>query len=158
MFKEFSKLPYFTTSQVGLFTSNKNVAKVNISRWIKNKSIIRIREWYYVKSEFINVINLSWKLKEYTEFIGSNLVYTPSYLSMEYVLFENNILTENVYSFTLVTTKKTVKFKNDFWVFNYKSIKKEYFSDYEIIKIWDYTIYKATLEKALFDYFYFKRW
>jgi predicted transcriptional regulator of viral defense system len=73
------------------------------------------------------------------------------------VLFENNILTENVYTFTLITTKKTKHFTNNFGDFNYKSIKKDFFGDYEILKIDDFLIYKATPEKALFDYLYFKR-
>jgi hypothetical protein len=55
------------------------------------------------------------------------VVYAPSYLSLEYVLFENNILTENVYNFTLITTKKTTRFINDFGNFNYKSIKENFF-------------------------------
>jgi len=62
----------------------------------------------------IKELKYSSKFNNYLEFIATNVIYEPSYLSLEYVLFENNILTENVYNFTLVTTKKTSKFKNEF--------------------------------------------
>lgn len=149
--------PYFTLSQLNLFTKNKQNSLVYISRRLKKWLIIKIRNWIYISSKKVSELSFSWKTSIYIEFISTNLIYSPSYLSMEYVLFENNILTENVYSFTLVSTNKTAKFKNYFWDFNYKSIKKDYFSNYEILKKWDFTIYKASVEKALFDYFYFKR-
>jgi hypothetical protein len=72
-------------------------------------------------------ISFSGEITHYKEFIASNLIYNPSYLSMEYVLFENNIITENVYNFTLVTTNKTAKFKNKFGNFVYKSLKESFF-------------------------------
>jgi hypothetical protein len=150
--------PYFTISQLIFFTKTKKSALVYISRWLKNKSIIKIRNWIYVNSEKFLELNLEWKSSGYFEFIATNLIYIPSYLSLEYVLYENNVLTENVYNFTLITTKKTASFKNSFWTFNYKSIKKEYFDNYDILDVDWFIIYKANLEKALFDYFYFKRW
>jgi hypothetical protein len=149
---------YFTLSQLSLFTKNKKNALVYVSRWLKNKTIIKIRNWIYISSKKFLEFSLKWESSWYLEFMATNLVYAPSYLSLEYILYENNVLSENVYNFTLVTTKKTAKFKNNFWNFIYKSIKKDYFDDYELIKKWKFIIYKATVEKALFDYFYFKRW
>lgn len=156
--KDILSNPYFTLSQVATFFKDKKSALVYISRWLKNKSIIKIRNWIYISSDKFLEYSLKWQLSAYSEFISTNLVYTPSYLSLEYVLFENNILTENVYSFTLISTNKTAKFKNKLWTFVYKSIKKDYFWYYEVISSEWFTIYKASVEKALFDYFYFKRW
>lgn len=154
--EELFKNPYFTLSQLAILTKNKKNALVYISRWLKNKSIIRVRDWIYISSKKTLEYRLWWKLNSYIEYIASNLVYIPSYISLEYVLYENNIITENVYSTTCITTKKTAKFSNDFWNFSYKSIKKDFFWDYEIIKKDWFLVYKATKEKALFDYFYFK--
>lgn len=153
---EIIKLPYFSLSQVSQFYSSRQVILVKISRMLKNKTIYKIREWFYVHKEFVNELKISNILNSYIEFLASNLVYSPSYISLEYVLYENNILTENVYSITCVSTKKTAKFENDFWKYTYKSIKKSFFWDYEIIKKDWFIIYKASKEKALFDYFYFK--
>lgn len=159
MTKDFSldTLPYFTLSQVSLFYNNKKEASTLISNRLRQNKISKIREWIYTSNEKIKELTLSWKLNSFLEFASTNLIYTPSYLSLEYVLFINNILTENVYNFTLVTTKKTAIFKNSFWVFNYRSIKEPLFSDYEVHKKDWFSWYQATPEKALFDYFYLKR-
>lgn len=158
MLKKLENLPYFTLSQANLLYKNRNISLATISNNLKTKKVYRIREGIYINAKKFLEYSLSNKVDSFKEFIATNLVYIPSYLSLEYVLFENNILTENVYAFTLITTKKTVKFENDFWRFNYKSIKKEFFGDYEILKKDGFLIYKATKEKALFDYLYFKRW
>lgn len=156
MHKELLENPYFTLEQLALLTKNKKNALVYISRWLKNKTIIRIRDWFYVPSSKFLELSLEWKTSAYIEYIATNLIYIPSYLSLEYVLYENNILTENVYNITLITTKKTTKFKNNFWIFSYRSIKEDFFWDYEIMKKDWFIIYKASKEKALFDYFYLK--
>lgn len=159
MTKDFSldTLPYFTLSQVSLFYNNKKEASTLISNRLRQNKISKIREWIYTSNEKIKELTLSWKLNSFLEFASTNLIYIPSYLSLEYVLFINNILTENVYNFTLVTTKKTAIFKNSFWVFSYRSIKEPLFSDYEVHKKDWFSWYQATPEKALFDYFYLKR-
>lgn len=156
MYKELFKNHYFTLNQLALAFKNKKNALVYVSRWLKNKKIIKIREWIYISSEKFLEISLSGKTSSFIEYIGTNLIYSPSYLSLEYVLYENNIITENVYNITLVTSKKTAKFSNNFWIFNYRTIKKDFFWDFEIIKKDWFLIYKATKEKALFDYFYLK--
>lgn len=156
MYKELLKNHYFTLNQLALAFKNKKNALVYVSRWLKNKKIIKIREWIYISSEKFLEISLSGKTSSFIEYIGTNLIYSPSYLSLEYVLYENNIITENVYNITLVTSKKTAKFSNNFWIFNYRTIKKDFFWDFEIIKKDWFLIYKATKEKALFDYFYLK--
>ena len=157
MKKEIEKLNYFTLNQLLFFVKNRNVALTTISRWLKSGFIKKVRSWIYVSSTKILEYSLQNKLNDFLEFSATNLIYIPSYLSREYVLFKWWVLIENVYNFTLVTTKKTAKFSNEFWVFDYKSIKKEYFGDYGIVKKGEFLIYEASLEKALFDYFYFKR-
>ena len=158
MKKELEKLPYFTLNQLSFFRKDKKNSLVYISRWLKSGFIKKIRNGIYVSSSKVLEYSFKNQLNNYIEYIATNLIYIPSYLSREYVLFKNGVLTENVYNFTLVTTKKTYTFKNDFWTFEYKSIKKNFFNDYKIIKKWDFLVYEASIEKALFDYFYFKRW
>ena len=53
MKKEIEKLPYFTLSQLSLFTKNKKVALVYISRWLKNG---------FIKNEsLVEFFRISWK-------------------------------------------------------------------------------------------------
>ena len=114
MIKELEELPYFTLANLALYLKDKKNAGVYASNWMKKKEICRIRDGVYVSDEKLKVISASGKMNSYNEFIATNLIYTPSYLSLEYVLFENGILSENVYSFTLISTKKTANFKNRF--------------------------------------------
>ncbi|MDR2411383.1 MAG: hypothetical protein LBD88_02060 [Candidatus Peribacteria bacterium] len=114
MLKKLENLPYFTLSQANLLYKNRNISLATISNNLKTKKVYRIREGIYINAKKFLEYSLSNKVDSFKEFIATNLVYIPSYLSLEYVLFENNILTENVYAFTLITTKKTVKFENDF--------------------------------------------
>ena len=114
MIKELEELPYFTLANLALYLKDKKNAGVYASNWMKKKEIYRIRDGIYVSSKKVSEIPLSGKMNSYNEFIATNLIYTPSYLSLEYVLFENGILSENVYHFTLVSTKKTANFKNHF--------------------------------------------
>gem|GEM_PF-5853663 len=49
--EELFKNPYFTLSQLAILTKNKKNALVYISRWLKNKSIVRIRDGIYISSK-----------------------------------------------------------------------------------------------------------
>lgn len=113
IYKELFENLYFTLNQLTLAFKDKKNALVYVSRWLKNKKIIKIREWIYISKDKFLEISLSWKTSSFLEYIATNLIYTPSYLSLEYVLYENSIITENVYNTTLITTKKTAKFEND---------------------------------------------
>ena len=159
MTKDFSlnTLPYFTLAQVSLFYKDKKEASTLLSNRIRQKKVHKIREWIYISDEKYKEIVMSWSLTSFLEFAATHLIYTPSYLSLEYILFLNNIITENVYTFTLVTTKKTTTLSNSFWVFNYRSVKKDFYGDYIVVKKNWFTWYEATPEKALFDYLYLKR-
>jgi len=158
MIKDLESLPYFTLSQFALGYKDKRSALVVISNKLRQKKIYKIREWVYISANKVLEYSLSNKITSFHEFVATNVVYVPSYLSLEYVLFENNIITENVYSFTMISTKKTADFNNVFGKFSYRSIKKPFFGDYNIVKKDGFMIYKASPEKALFDYLYLKRW
>ncbi len=158
MFKDFETMPYFTLSQLALIYKDKKSAAVVVSNKLRQKKLFNIREWIYISDKKYNELVISNKINSFSEFCATNLIYTPSYLSTEYVLFLNNIITENVYTATLITTKKTANFQNIFGKFLYQSIKKDFFGDYEIVKKDGLLIYQALPEKALFDYLYLKKW
>jgi hypothetical protein len=82
---------------------------------------------------------------------------SPSYLSTEYVLYKNWIITENVYTITAITTKKTNEIKNKFWKFVYRNIDNKLFWWYKTIKKSDFIYFEAYPEKALLDWLRLKR-
>lgn len=69
----------------------------------------------YVSIDFLNRMKMNNLFSEYLEFIGSK-IHSPSYLSLEYVLYENNILTEVPQNLTFVTTNKSCIFKTKFTI------------------------------------------
>jgi hypothetical protein len=84
-------------------------------------------------------------------------IYAPSYLSLDYVLYENNVLTEVPINFTLITKNKTYTVSNAIGVFIYHKIKDDLFYGYKLEKKDGYVYYKADRTKALFDFLYLRK-
>lgn len=149
-----SKLPYFSFDDLSSIESNKTYLKILFSRYEKKGKVIRLKKGLYVAKEYIDAIeknNIS-----YAEFI-SNIIYQPSYLSLDYILYQHNLLTEIPVNFTSVAKNKTASFSNQLGNFYYHKIKDELFCGYEIIKEGDFTIFKAFKAKALFDFIYLRK-
>jgi predicted transcriptional regulator of viral defense system len=149
-------LPFFTIDSLMPIEKNKDYLKVLFYRLSKRGKIIPLKRGLYTSSFFLENIEKKNIAGEYSEFIA-NIIYEPSYLSLEYVLEKYGTLTETVNSFTLVTEKKTNKFFNDFGIFNYYHIKKELFNGFKIVKKNNFLIAEASLAKALFDFLYFRK-
>ena len=150
------ELPFFKIENLLAIDENKNNLRILLSRMKSKNEISAIKRGIYVHSDYLSKVNVLRKKKDYDEFIAC-LAYQPSYLSLEYVLAENGILSESVFNFTLATTTKTYKLTNEFGNFFYYHFKNELFIGYNIIKKHEYLIYKATLAKALFDFLYLRK-
>ncbi len=148
--KIIDSLYYFTSQDMAKFIKSENV-NVYLDRYVKNKEIIRLKRWIYVSQEKINKIKSQNKFNSYLQYITTNILISPSYLSCEYVLAQNWILIENVYSITAITTKKTNNIKNIFSNFIYQNINSKLFRWYETKKDWDFIYFQAYPEKALID-------
>ncbi len=59
---------------------NRQYLKVLVFRMIKKQALIRIKKGIYAINKYYNLLELANKLKR------------PSYISLDYVLFENNII------------------------------------------------------------------
>ncbi len=150
------RLPYFKLDNLAGIESDKNYLKILFSRYKKTGKLISLRKGVYVIKEYVDNIQKSDKFSFYPEFIGG-ILYEPSYLSLDYMLYEYNILTEIPGNFTLITKKKTARFSNKFGNFFYHKIKENLFCGFEILRKGDFSIYKATKAKALFDFLYLRR-
>lgn len=116
---------------------------------LQNKGfLIRLKKGFYVlSSELIG--------KEYSPQIVANLLYGPSYLSLEYALSYYHLIPERVEHFTSVTTQKNKTFNTQLGNFTYQHISLslcplgvtlQRTSD-------DRTFLIASAEKALMDVF-----
>jgi len=148
-------MPYFTVENLFSLGLGEHYIKVQLSRLKKRGEIISLKRGVYVSRPYVRELAKDG-LNAYLEFL-SNELYSPSYLSAEYVLSEHNILSEAYYGFSGVSTKKTNKFTNELGDFNYYHLKKDLFTGFDVLKKRDLYIYKATPAKALFDYLYLRK-
>ena len=150
------KLPYFTLADLLPVEKNKNYLKILLSRRENSGKIIRLKKGVYVAERYLLEHLDRAEMGFYYEFLA-NILYRPSYLSMEYVLYENNLLTEMPKNFISVTKNKTISFSNKFGHFFYHKIKDNLYGGFETIKKGDFTVFKATKVKALFDFLYLRK-
>ncbi|HEC87730.1 MAG TPA: hypothetical protein ENI52_00255, partial [Thermoplasmata archaeon] len=108
-----------------------------------------------VKSGIVNRVAKNWYENPFSppskEEIAMVLRY-PSYLSMEYSLSKQGILSQMVYTLTLVTTKLPYTYKTSKAVYEYHQINKNLFWGYKR----EGNILSAEPEKALLDLIYIR--
>lgn len=151
-----SKIPYFEIENLKIFETNPIYLKIALSRLVKKGEIIRLKKGIYVSKSFIEKTKMADNFSIFLEFLASK-IYWPSYLSLDYILYENNILTELPKNFTLITKNKTAVFSNKLGIFIYHKIKDKLFLGFEIKKVNEFLVYKATKAKALFDFLYLRK-
>lgn len=148
-------LPYFKTENLKTLTGySDNTVKTLIARKIKSKKFIRLKNGLFVTSDYFYGIK-DFEAISYAEFIA-NVIKIPSYLSSEYVLSRYGVITEGVYAFTSVTRGRPYVISNSLGKFVYKNIKEELYDGYETFYFRNLSYYRASLAKALFDFFYYK--
>lgn len=122
------------------FTAN------NLTRWVKQGLLIKLRQGYYSFEELKTERNFNLYI--------SNRIYKPSYISLHTVLAFYGIIPEAVTQITAVSALKTAEFVNDFGVYSYKKLKDDLIFGYELKPFGDRTIQFAYPEKALLDLLY----
>lgn len=147
--KKLKKYPYVTRALFDVQKGSQYTINNQLVKWLKTGEIIRLRRGLYTLSNEDRSVGLSKRL-------AANVIYYPSYLSLEYALSYYDMIPEAVFGVTSVTPKKTQQFSNPLGEFIYKSIKKKFFFGYISVKDeFGYDILIATPEKALLDFFYF---
>lgn len=149
-------LPYFRVEDLKGLIKNEAYLKIFLSRYQKKGEIFRLKKGLYTTKEFIDNLQKKRELSFYLEFLA-NLLYPPSYLSLDYILHQYNALTEAPTNFTSITKNKTADFTNQFGNFFYHKIKDKLFSGFRIEKKGDLPVYQATKAKALFDFLYLRK-
>ncbi len=118
-----------------------------ISHLMKTGEIIRIKKGLYVLNETYRRGKIS------LEHV-SNLIFGPSYVSLEYALSYYGFIPEKVETVTAVTTGRSRQFQSPLGVFTYRNITLSQFSSgMEVINIEpDIRFMMASPEKALADF------
>jgi len=150
------KLPYFTFDDLSPVEEDRIYLRVLFYRYTKKNKVLRLKKGLYITKNYIDDLQKSNTFSFYLEFLA-NILYQPSYLSLDYILYFHNLLTEIPTNFTSITKNKTNTFSNKLGNFIYHKIKDELFCGFEITEEGDFSIFKATKAKALFDFLYLRK-
>jgi predicted transcriptional regulator of viral defense system len=149
-------LPLFGAADLAPIGENRSYLNIILSRFAKRGTMVRLRKNLYVAKNYLDNTDRKGIFSDYVEFIANKL-YSPSYLSLDYVLHEHNMLTDVPRNITSIGLRKTDQFSNELGNFIYHKIKEELFHGFTIIKKGNFSILKATKAKALFDFLYLRK-
>ena len=150
------KLPVFTLDNFAGIEKDKHYLWLVLHRYEKSGKLLRLKKGIYTASIYVEKMKNRGEIEIFADFLA-NFLYLPSYLSLETILYRHNILTEVPVNFTSVTKNKTAAFANKLGNFFYHKIKDELFCGFEIVEKGDFTIWRASKAKALFDFLYFRK-
>lgn len=124
-----------------------------IKRGIRQNTILLLKKGLYLLSDtYLQEPDKT----QLTEYIASK-IYSPSYISLEYILEKHGLLLPSQNRpITCITTKTTRAFTNLIGIFTYSNIKSKIFFGFEEQTYQGQTYHVATKAKALFDYLYLK--
>jgi len=150
--------PYFTIEAVKQLLGDESVAAGTIQtalyRWMKAGQIIQLKKGVYMTRRFFEQHRAD---VDFAPMVSAILI-PQSYLSLEYILQRNAILTEMTYLVTAVTLKQTRVFENKLGTFTYHNIKTDVYQGFKFSEYMGIPIAQATMAKALFDFLYLRPW
>lgn len=152
-FEEFLKFyapRVFIDSKTFTYFDKPQDIRRQVNYWLKKGFLIKLKKGIYIFSE-------EFRKQKVSGFLISNYLISPSYISLETALGYYGLIPEKITTFTAITTRKTTRIKNPLGVFLYTNIKKELFFGFTKKKEDDYDFFIAEPEKAILDYFYFKK-
>jgi hypothetical protein len=154
----FDSFPYFTIEAVKQLLGDESTAAGTIQtalyRWMKAGQIIQIKKGVYMTRRFFELHRAN---VDFAPMVSAILI-PQSYLSLEYILQRNGILTETTYPVTAVTMKQTRVFENKLGTFAFRNIKADLYRGFLISEYQGIPIAQAILAKALFDFLYLRPW
>lgn len=148
---KFQDFPVIMSQDVVRSGKDGQIMRNQLNRWQEKGLIIKLKRGIYILNKSDRKISPS------RNFIANQL-YGPSYVSLEYALNLYGLIPEEVSDVTSVTTKKTMRLKNDLGLFVYQHIKPEAFRGFEAVKDEEgLTVFIAEPEKAVVDFLYLNK-
>ncbi len=144
---QFQDRPYILGRDVARGGQDLQAIRNQLSRWQKKGLIIALRKGFYV-------LNHNDRKLEINQNFMANVLYEPSYVSLESALNFYGLIPEKVMDVTSVTTRKTVRFHNKCGNFIYQHIKPEAFRGFKRMGEGQTLFFMAEPEKAVVDFLY----
>jgi len=141
----------FDYQQLMEYLGNYSKPRDKIGALLAARAIVRVKKGLYVFGE-------AWRRQPVCRELLANLIYGPSYVSLEYALSHHGLIPERAASVTSVTTGKARRFETPFGVFAYRPIPiAAYAAGIGLTKSGRDNFLIATPEKALADFIWTDR-
>ena len=145
---KFQNLPVIQAKEAIRLDKHNQAMRNQLTRWQKKGLLVKLKRSYYLLNENDRKISP-------TKCFIANLLYQPSYVSLEYALSRYGLIPERVTDITSITTKKTTRFNNKLGSFIYQHIKRQAFRGFESLKETNsFSCLIAGPEKAVVDFLY----
>lgn len=135
--------PYFNLVDIKLRSLSVN--SVQLHQWTAKQDLIRLKKGLYIFAD---------RQSDLEQFEIANILYQPSYISLESALFFYNFIPDVIMSTTSITTKTTRNFSNQFGHFIYQNLRPNLYFGYNVLPTKYGKILIAEPEKAILDYLY----
>jgi predicted transcriptional regulator of viral defense system len=154
LLRPFENSPYFTLQGFKQATGMESPTQVRmlLSRWAKAGHILQLKKGVYMTRRFHDQHHGD---PAFTAVVSAILL-PQSYLSLDFILQEHQLLTEITYPTTSVTLKNTRKVTNRLGTFWYRHIRNDLYHGFTITEHYDIQVARASLAKALFDFLYLR--
>jgi len=152
LYKTIEKNKYYVFSFEDLLSFYPNEKRENLKamlyRWKQKKWLCSLKRGLYeiIYPKDFNIPDM----------YISNVLYSPSYVSLETALSNYSIIPEVSMNVTSITTKPTRNIRNKHGLFIYHTVKQEAFTGYHIETHQGFSVRIAEPEKAFIDFLYFK--
>jgi predicted transcriptional regulator of viral defense system len=132
------------------FLSGYKNIRVKINDMLKKKEIVRVKKGLYILTE-------PYSKKPFYRETLSNLIYGPSYISLEYALSFYDMIPEKSGTVTAITNKRNKVFNTPVGRFSYRYIHPDLYPDGVALLPLDekHNILIASREKTVADILYF---
>jgi len=154
----FDSLPYFTLEGIKQLFSNDSTASGTIQtalyRWMKSGHVIQLKKGVYMTRRYYELHHAD---ADFSMAVSAILI-PQSYVSLEFILLRNAVLTEVTYPISAITLKNTRVIENSLGTFTYHHIKDDFYRGFSISDYYGILFAQASVAKALFDYLYLRPW
>lgn len=150
----FNNVPYFTIEgfKQSSGMDSPQGARTLLHRWSRAGHLLTLKRGVYMTRRFHEQHRQD---REFSAAVSAILL-PHSYVSLDYVLQEHNVLTEITYPVTCVTTLNTRTITNSIGTFWYRNIRPDLYTGFAIAEYNGILYARASLAKALFDYLYLR--
>ena len=141
-----SEVPYIDMQALGALLNDYKDPKSYVAKLVKQGELIRLKGGFFLIRELIEKGTIPFEQI-------SNLLYGPSYISLEYALSFYGIIPEAVHTYTSMTLGRAKQFHTEIGTFRYHHLSRERYTTgitHKENSLGGFFI--ATPEKALADY------